>query len=706
MRQKNSTRAGPERHRIDLPFPGRAIALIVGAGVIAYANGLDNPFIWDDQTAIVNNETIRSIWPPWRPFVPPLETPVSRRPLVNASFALNYAVHGYQITGYHIVNLALHLLAACLLFGIVRRTLSSDRLRDQFGTGASRLALLAALVWVLHPLLSEIVNYSTQRTTAMAGLFFLATMYAAIRGLGSPQRWHPAAAIACVLGMLSKEEFAVAPLVIVLYDRVFAFTTVRKAVAVRGYLYAALAAAWIPLACILALRPHSTVGFSTNVTPWTYLLNQAQMVPHYLRLAAWPDALVLDYGLPRLLSFADVAGYALVVALLLVATLVALQRWPAVGFLGAVFFLTLAPSSSVVPIATEAGAERRMYLPLAALAVLGTVAGAWFLRYAQARAPARVRRPIIAFGLVIASACVAGLGVRTVYRNAEFASARSIWRHSVERWPHGRARLSYAAALVEAGETDAARQQMQLAVHDFPVARYALGTELAAERRYDEAALELSTFINAAPRAADRLPARILRGQVFAAQGRTDVAVEEFRTLVGLFPSNLRARENLANLLLSRPADRDEAASHYRRLLQQHPDHTDWLVNLGVALASTGRTEEALGLFQRALEIDPMLHTAHVRLAQLLLNEGKTSQAADHAAAVIAAAPGDATAHNLLGVAQAMEGRFTDAMGHFEASVEIDPGYADAHDNLERARHELGLHDPSVGDVGEVGAGQ
>lgn len=672
-----------------LPIPGRALALMFGAGILAYANSLDNPFIWDDHTAIIDNPTIRSIWPLNGPFIPPLDTPVSRRPLVNASFALNYAIDGLRVTGYHIVNLAMHLMAAGLLFGVVRRTLSSDRLSMRFGAQASTLALIAASLWMLHPLQSEVINYTTQRTTVMAGLFFMLTLYAAVRALGSKRRWPAVAAISCALGMMSKEFVAVAPLVVVLYDRVFAFAGFREAVAVRRSLYAALAAGWVPLAGLLALRPHSTVGFSTDITPWAYLLNQAQMVPHYLRLAVWPDALVLDYGLPRMLSLADVAGGFLIVGALLAGTVIALVRWPAIGFLGAFFFLTLAPTSSIVPIATETGAERRMYLPLAALAVLVAAAGSWIRACVQARAPASLRRVAALAGLLAVVAGAAGLTARTIHRNHEFASVRSIWRHSVERWPHGRARLSYAAALLDAGEEVSGRRQMVMAARDFMPARYALANELVVEGRYDEAMRELSTFIDAAPEAVDRLPARILRGRVLATQARSTESIDEFRAIVRLFPASAPAREHLADLLLSRRPDHDEAASHYEWLLQWRPDHTGWLVNRGVALASTGRGAEAAQLFRRALQIDPTLQTAHMRLAQLLLAEGMTEEAADHAAAVIASNPRDAAAHNVLGVARAMEGRFTDAMAHFEDSIEIDPRVMDAHDNLARARRAL-----------------
>src|SRR5439155_17709857 len=81
----------------------------------------------------------------------------------------------------------------------------------------------------------------------------------------------------------------------------------------------------------------------------------------------WPSDLVLNYGRPAAFTLAEIWPKAAVVCALLTLTGVALYRAPVIGFLGAWVFLTLAPSSSVVPIATEVGAERRMYLPLMAL---------------------------------------------------------------------------------------------------------------------------------------------------------------------------------------------------------------------------------------------------------------------------------------------------------------------------------------------------
>ena len=215
--------------------------------VVPYVNSLNNPFIWDDSNAIVDNPTIRSLWPLWGPLQPPCETPVSTRPLVNLSFALNYSLHGLRVQGYHLVNLGLHLLTACLLFAIVHRALTTGMSNTRSQFQASLTALLATLVWAVHPMLSEVVNYTTQRSDALGGLFLVATVFAAQRALGAIHRtrWHVIAAIACVCGVLSKEFVAVTPLIVILYDRVFAFRSFREAFAVRRNLYGALAATWI-----------------------------------------------------------------------------------------------------------------------------------------------------------------------------------------------------------------------------------------------------------------------------------------------------------------------------------------------------------------------------------------------------------------------------------------------------------------------------
>src|SRR5205085_5114509 len=127
-----------------------------------------------------------------------------------------------DVTGYRVLSLAVHLAAGLALFGVIRRTLMSEWLRDRFGAAATPLAFAAALVWTVHPLNTEAVTYVVQRGESLAGLFLLLTLYCAIRG------WHAAAVTACALGMGSKETMIVAPALVVLWDRLFRSEGARR----------------------------------------------------------------------------------------------------------------------------------------------------------------------------------------------------------------------------------------------------------------------------------------------------------------------------------------------------------------------------------------------------------------------------------------------------------------------------------------------
>ena len=107
------------------------------------------------------------------------------RPVLNLSLAINYALGGLNVEGYHVVNLAIHILAALALFGLVRRTLLLPALAARFGPASTGLALAVALVWALHPLQTESVTYIIQRAEALVGLFYLLTFYCFVRGAAS-----------------------------------------------------------------------------------------------------------------------------------------------------------------------------------------------------------------------------------------------------------------------------------------------------------------------------------------------------------------------------------------------------------------------------------------------------------------------------------------------------------------------------------------
>ena len=557
--------------------------LIVLAGLIAYSSGLSTPFLFDDETGIVRNQQIRQVWPLDDALSPPPETPVARRPLVNLTLAINYAFSGLEPRGYHATNLLIHLLVALTLFGVVRRTLmgptfvpvredARERARGRRGSSeqtAARvsdlraslarhsllLAWATALIWTVHPLNSELIEYVVQRTESLMSLFYLLTLYCAIRAFEARQRggrWTVAAVLSCAAGMACKESMITAPIVIALYDRLFLFDSFRDAIQKRRPLYIGLAATWVIVAILLASGGRTSVGFSSGISPWTYLLNQADVVVHYLKLVVWPRALVLDYGVPQPLMWQDVIAPASLLLVLLLAVIAALAYVPEAGFLGACFFIILAPTSSIVPIATEVGAERRMYLPLAALVALAIVALyllVWRLigeksAFAKATADKRVVVASMAVAIAVAAAATAG----TIARTREYSSRLELSRTIVERRPTGRAHFLLGSELIAAHREQEAIAEFRASAAQYPPAHFALGVELAGQQRIDEAIIELNEFIRLLPDDLVVVPARDLLGQLYLTKGQYGAAEDQFTLLLQKQPSHAGAQRYLSAL--------------------------------------------------------------------------------------------------------------------------------------------------------------
>src|SRR5262245_30764340 len=275
--------------------------LIVLAGITVYSNTFAVPFLFDDEPAIVINPKIRSVWPT-------VAMQGSVRGVAIYTFALNYMLHGLDARGYHVLNLAIHIAAVLCLYGIVRRTLI--RVGGEYSKCAEPLALAIALIWVVHPLQTQAVTYIVQRLESLMGLAYLATVYCFIRALDSKRAWawYLGSVVACALGMGCKEVIVSAPLIVLWYDRAFVANSWRQIAAERKYYYVALAASWGVLAGLIAWN---RAGFSSAVivveglNPWIYLMSQASVIVHYLRLSIWPSGQCFDYAWPATRTLGD-----------------------------------------------------------------------------------------------------------------------------------------------------------------------------------------------------------------------------------------------------------------------------------------------------------------------------------------------------------------------------------------------------------------
>ncbi len=624
-------------------------AVFLGAAIITvYHRAFAAPFVFDDLPAILNsNPSIRSLWPPWGPLFPPHEhgQTVGGRPIPNYTLALNYALSGIRPWSYHAVNLLIHWLGALTLFGVVRRTLSGRwpapaatiAMRQRFAARAFPLALGAALLWALHPVQTEAVTYVVQRVESLMALFYLLTIYCFIRSLDAtrPARWRWAAVAACLLGMGSKEVMATAPLLVLLYDRLFVAGSWNAAWRARRGFYIGLASTWVLLAALVvsAEGRGGTAGFASSASGTAHLLTQAYAVPHYLRLAVWPSRLVFDYGFYIVDNAVAVLPGALVTLGLLAITIYGVVRGRPWSMLGAWFFVILAPTT-LVPIPVQTMAEHRMYLPLAAVAVAVVLAlYTW--------------SPRLSFGVALLVAAV--LGWATNARNADYLSPMSLWASVVKNHPGGSARadFNYADLLAAAGRRDEAAEQLQAA--------------LRIEPRFSAAYDNLgSLWLNAAQ------PERALRS---------------YRRAAELDPT---AQQPLfhAGLLLEQLGRAGEAIEVLTKLLALAPDRADAHLELGNALFRAGHTAEALTQYETAEGEAAISAEAASNIGTIWFDRGDFSKAVRYYKDALRLGPDSLETRVNLGNALALSGQLADAAREYQAALRLDPNDAQARENL------------------------
>ena len=640
LRPTKAAGAGSSSNRWSVVLGG---AVIILAALAVYRNSFAGPFIFDDAMSIQENATIRHLWPIWQTLSPPHTggATVEGRPLINLSFAINYALGGYDVWGYHALNLTIHILAALTLFGIVRRTLLWPRFNGRFDAAVDGLALAVALLWMVHPLETESVTYIVQRAESLMGLLYLLTLYCFIRAAESPwpRAWYGLCVSACVLGMASKEVMASAPVLVMIYDRAFVSGSLREAWRRHWKLYLALASTWILLGYLMFFTGSYSNAVANarlqGMSRWTYLLTEPGVLTHYLRLTVFPDTLCLDYyGWPMARTWTSILPPALAMAILLGVTVWAWRSNSAWGVVGAWFFLILAPSSSFMPTDSPAY-EHRMYLPLAAVIVV-VVMGiyAWVGRRT----------------LPVAMALAVGLGVLTVQRNEDYRSNMAIWSDTVAKWPQN------------------AR------------AHNSLGAELGLAGRVGEAIAHCEEAVRLKP---DYAGAHFNLANALTQAGRSGEAIGQYEQGLRLDPAQPWAHFNLA-VALTGVGRTPEAIGQYEQALRLKPDYADAHNNLGVILTRAGRTTEAIAHFEQAIRIKPEYATAHYDLGVALAELGRMPEAMGHWEQALRIKPDYAEAHYTLGIALEQAGKLPDAIEHYQQALKIQPDFAPAKSALTR----------------------
>jgi Flp pilus assembly protein TadD len=438
--------------------------VVLLAALLPFLQTLGNPPVLDDGWAVVDNPLVqgglsnapRILAAPYG-YAGGATLAGPFRPLTTLSFAASYALHGRAPLGYHLVNLALHAAAALLVVVVARR------LAEAVPAGASpssaqapRVALLAGLLFAVHPAHVEAIAPMVGRNELLAACGGLSALAVALGGRGAARSvTRLAAAVALLaLAVLAKEGAAVVP---ALYA-VVAFTVpgaagldARPGLSSGPGRAALLRAAVVALALALALAPYVLLrGLPTGVpvaSQWfagvpraTVALTTSRVLAEYLRILAFPAFLGTDFAYAArvpLVTRPDAAFLAATAAwAALVGAAVALVRRAPLVSAGVLWtFAALLPVLHLVPIGVLM-AERLTYLPSAGFCVAAAALLAWGLE--AARAPGKAGAPLRRTGPGLAAAALGVavlLGSRAAVRAADWRDGVALWEAELPKAP-------------------------------------------------------------------------------------------------------------------------------------------------------------------------------------------------------------------------------------------------------------------------------
>lgn len=585
-----------QRSRVLPSAPDRmwlAVAVLVlgGAVGLVYSRALRAPFIFDDVDSVEHNASITRLWPLVRdaegpgPLSSLTYNPIAGRPLVNLSLAINFHFGQQDPFGYHVVNMVLHALSAMLLWAIGRRVLVLDYFVGKFQRVAEPLALFVALAWAVHPLQTEAVEYVTQRTELLMGWCYLTTVYCSLRYFGSTASrdravWLVLASLVCTAGMACKEVMVSAPVAVLLLDRTLIAGSFINAIRRSWPLYLGLSASWLLLFALNYGGPRAeSAGFHLNVPVYAWWFTQAKILLIYLKLVVWPWPLVIFYEMPYLNTIGAAWPYLLAVGALAILTLYLLWRRTATGLLLSLVFLILSPTL-VVPIITEVAAERRMYLPLAALVSLLVVGGYAVAERIAACFASRASRDSSGWWAIVCGLALIGmLCLLSARRLAAYADRVTIWQDAALHQPNNEIVLDN------------------------------LGLELIELGRTQEAIAHYEDMLQRLPSSSK---AHTNLGVALAGAGRFTEAIQSQQQALKLDPNFGKAQNNLGGTLLMlgqrdgfREGQLEEAIAHEREALRINPRHVDAHYNLGLAMLLADRPDEAFKSFAQAVKFGP-----------------------------------------------------------------------------------------------------
>lgn len=711
--KKADTRNKPPDHGAEAtPVPRRRKALMLSAAALAavvgifllYGQTLQFPFLYDDLENILNNRFIRMTHlSPGALLDAGFKSVAGNRPVANISFALNYYVHGYDVRGFHAMNILIHLLTGLLLFLLMRDTLAITREKSRSllvtsATDENAVALAIALVWLVHPLHTQSITYIVQRMTGMAAMFSLLSLLCYVRarvsaGARGKYALYGASVLSWLLAVGSKEISFTLPFFVLLYEWFF-FQDLQGPWLRRRLPAISLVLAAGVILGLLYLRGHPwetiLAGYQDrDFTMGQRVLTELRVVMMYLGLVffPYPGRLNLDYDFP--LSSSLVNPPTTLIALLAIIGLLGLAVFIAkkdrlVSFAILWFFGNLVIESSVIPL--ELVYEHRTYLPSMFMVALPVVAADRLVRERWVK-------------IVLLCAVMALFSLWTYQRNQVWHDDITLWQDCVKKSPNkARTHNNYGLALLAGGRVDEAIAQCRQAVElapNVPGLYNSLGKALVRKNMLDEAVVQFHNALSLRP---DYDEAVMNMASALDMKGDMKGALHYYELVLRKDPHNEKALNGLGKALTSLKKYED-AMRVFSHILAVNPDSFVAYNSMGNLSMIQGDMRAARNHYQRAIRMNPAYAEAYLNLGALNVKQGRIDEGIGALQKAVALSPDNELAHSTLASAYLTIFDLDNAVRQYEVALRISPGNGEVRDLLDACIEKREVLDTSIGSM-------
>jgi tetratricopeptide (TPR) repeat protein len=663
--------------RVDPDFI--SILALLAFGLVAYSNSFTAPFQYDDFLHILRNEAFVDL------------TDLSRifhycqgRFLTYLTLAINYRISKFDPISYHTFNFFIHYFATIILYFLFLEVWKTPAMKGlELKISARAGAFLAAGIFFLHPLQTESVTYVIQRAESMAGMFYLATLLFYVKARRDETRYgllgnSILAGIAALCAAFSKETAVTLPVMIVLFEIFFFNTSMQDLLRKKLFLFLLA-----PAAIILALQLKNLIQTDFFLDPGPggmaftrkqYLLTQFSVLLTYLRLFFWPAGQNIDWDYPLATNFfalKTVSSFLFLLVLLVLAFL-AYRRVRLISLGIIAFFITLAPTSSIIPL-RDVIFEHRMYLAVAFLA-MGCVHG--YSRGLEGIKKISTRRYAIGvFPLIIVLLpLLSGL---TYARNEVWLSEFSLWADAVKKSPNkARAHNNYGRGLFALRNrvNEQAKREFETAIRLSPgwaKPYHNLALCYFQKGDYDQA---IALDLEAIERKSDYKNALYQLGRSYSKLNQWDNARVYFERLTGMSPGSRYAGAYLDLLEVYLKLGLEDKALDIASKMQQLPDGVVPLdYYRGLAFYKLNQMETAKSYFVKQTQQEARRLSSYLMLGEIYHNEGDYEGAEMAFRKAVDESEWSVNANYNLAIILEQRGRFHEASEHLEKVLAVDP---------------------------------